>query len=85
MALYPRTTTFYKAIIINLPPVATADYELIFEDTSYPEGYSPPMMVAQRYVIAYKQTKKITNVASWQPAPSNAIEIIKITGQIAWK
>lgn len=64
MALYPQTTCFYKAIINNLPPVATADYELLFEDASYPEGYSPPLMVAQRYVIAFKQAKKVNNVAS---------------------
>lgn len=65
MALYPQTTCFYKAIINNLPQTATADYELLFEDASYPEGYSPPLMVAQRYVIAYKHTKKVGNVSSW--------------------
>lgn len=64
MALYPQTTCFYKAIINNLPQTATADYELLFEDASYPEGYSPPLMVAQRYVIAYKHTKKVGNVSS---------------------
>ncbi|XP_031623703.1 SAGA-associated factor 29 [Contarinia nasturtii] len=64
MALYPQTTCFYKAIINNLPETATADYELLFEDASYPEGYSPPLMVAQRYVIAFKHTKKSGNVSS---------------------
>lgn len=64
MALYPQTTCFYKAIINNLPQTATADYELLFEDASYPEGYSPPLLVAQRYVIAYKHTKKSGNVSS---------------------
>lgn len=64
MALYPQTTCFYKAIINNLPQTATADYELLFEDASYPEGYSPPLMVAQRYVIAYKHTKTKTGNAS---------------------
>lgn len=65
MALYPQTTCFYKAIVNNLPQTATADYELLFEDPSYPEGYSPPLMVAQRYVITYKHTKKVGNVSSW--------------------
>lgn len=64
MALYPQTTCFYKAIINNLPESATADYELLFEDASYPEGYSPPLMVAQRYVIAFKHTKKSGNTSS---------------------
>lgn len=73
MALYPQTTCFYKAIINNLPLTSTADYELLFEDASYPEGYSPPLMVVQRYVIAYKQTKKIGNVSSWQPVHGNAL------------
>lgn len=64
MALYPQTTCFYKATINSLPETATADYELLFEDSSYPEGYSPPLMVAQRYVIGFKHTKKSGNVSS---------------------
>lgn len=64
MALYPQTTCFYKAVINNLPESATADYELLFEDASYPEGYSPPLLVAQRYVIAFKHTKKSGNTSS---------------------
>lgn len=74
MALYPQTTCFYKAIINNLPETATADYELLFEDASYPEGYSPPLLVAQRYVITYKQTKKGGNVSSW-PASDTSLEL----------
>lgn len=65
MALYPQTTCFYKAIINSLPETATSDYELLFEDASYPEGYSPALMVAQRYVIAFKNTKKSGNTSSW--------------------
>ncbi|WAR03119.1 SGF29-like protein [Mya arenaria] len=34
------------------------DYSVLFEDTSYPDGYSPPLMVAQRYVIICKEDKK---------------------------
>ena len=59
MALYPQTTCFYKAIIHRLPQTATEDYEVLFEDSSFTNGYdAEPMAVAQRYVIAYKPTKK---------------------------
>uniref|UniRef100_A0A182MLN5 SGF29 C-terminal domain-containing protein n=1 Tax=Anopheles culicifacies TaxID=139723 RepID=A0A182MLN5_9DIPT len=58
MALYPQTTCFYKAIINQLPQTANDEYEVLFEDPTYPEGYSPPLFVAQRYVIAIKQNKK---------------------------
>ena len=34
------------------------DYSVLFEDTTYSDGYSPPLMVAQRYVIACKEDKK---------------------------
>lgn len=58
MALYPQTTCFYKAIIHKLPQTATEDYEVLFEDSSYTNGYAEPLPVAQRYVIAFKPTKK---------------------------
>lgn len=58
MALYPQTTCFYKAIIHKLPQTATEDYEVLFEDSSYTNGYAEPLPVAQRYVIAFKSTKK---------------------------
>ncbi|XP_075166079.1 SAGA-associated factor 29 [Haematobia irritans] len=58
MALYPQTTCFYKAIIHRLPQTATEDYEVLFEDSSYTNGYAEPLPVAQRYVIVYKSTKK---------------------------
>ncbi|XP_052872571.1 SAGA-associated factor 29-like isoform X2 [Anopheles cruzii] len=61
MALYPQTTCFYKAIINQLPQTANEEYEVLFEDPSYPDGYSPPLFVAQRYVIAIKQNKKTTS------------------------
>lgn len=60
MALYPQTTCFYKAIINDLPANAKQDYEVLFEDSTYSNGYSDPMCVSQRYVIAIKQKK------SWQ-------------------
>lgn len=34
------------------------DYSVLFEDTSYADGYSPPLNVAQRYVVACKEPKK---------------------------
>lgn len=58
MALYPQTTCFYKAIIHKLPQTAMEDYEVLFEDSSYTNGYAEPLPVAQRYVIAYKPTRK---------------------------
>ncbi|KAH8253308.1 hypothetical protein KR032_004767 [Drosophila birchii] len=58
MALYPQTTCFYKAIVHRLPQSATEDYEVLFEDSSYMNGYAEPLPVAQRYVIAYRPTKK---------------------------
>ena len=40
----------------------SSDYSVLFEDTSYPEGYSPPLSVAQRYVIACRDDRK-----KWPP------------------
>ena len=34
------------------------DYSVLSEDTSYADGYSPPLNVAQRYVVACKEPKK---------------------------
>ncbi|XP_051157721.1 SAGA-associated factor 29 [Leptopilina boulardi] len=58
MALYPQTTCFYKAVINQLPSTATEEYEVLFEDPNYADGYSPPLNVAQRYVISIKESKK---------------------------
>ncbi|KAB7501348.1 SAGA-associated factor 29 [Armadillidium nasatum] len=58
MALYPQTTCFYKGVINQLPTLATEEYEVLFEDPSYADGYSPPLMVAQRYVIQIKESIK---------------------------
>ncbi|XP_050306042.1 SAGA-associated factor 29 [Anthonomus grandis grandis] len=57
MALFPQTTCFYKALINKPPQTHVDDYELLFEDPSYPEGFSPPLNVAQRYVIQCKEEK----------------------------
>ena len=58
MALYPQTTCFYKAVVNKLPATHMDEYELLFEDANYPEGYSPPLCVAQRYVLTFKQNSK---------------------------
>lgn len=58
MALYPQTTCFYKAVVNQLPMTAMDDYEVLFEDSSYADGFAPPLTVAQRYVIAYKEHKR---------------------------
>ncbi|KAI4488047.1 PREDICTED: SAGA-associated factor 29 homolog [Polistes canadensis] len=58
MALYPQTTCFYKAVVNQLPTTATEEYEVLFEDATYSDGFSPPLNVAQRYVISIKESKK---------------------------
>lgn len=57
MALYPQTTCFYKAVVNKLPQTATDDYEVLFEDPTYADGYAPPLNVSQCYVIAIKNKK----------------------------
>ncbi|KAM3653884.1 LOW QUALITY PROTEIN: SAGA-associated factor 29 [Ammospiza maritima maritima] len=53
----PQTTCFWA--LIHAPPQRPQDdYSVLFEDTSYADGYSPPLNVAQRYVVACKETKK---------------------------
>ncbi|KAK2556295.1 SAGA-associated factor 29 [Acropora cervicornis] len=34
------------------------DYSVSFEDTSYADGFAPPLNVPQRYVVASKETRK---------------------------
>jgi len=58
LALYPQTTCFYKAIIVGQPKTHSDEYEVQFEDSSYSEGFSPSLKVAQRYVIPVKATNK---------------------------
>ncbi|CAM1154786.1 CCDC101 (predicted) [Pycnogonum litorale] len=58
MALYPQTTCFYPAIVQELPCGPQDEYQVLFEDSSYSDGYSPPLSVAQRYVIISKDNKK---------------------------
>lgn len=58
LALYPQTTCFYRAIIDRRPEDPSQDYMVSFEDATYTEGYSPPLAVPQRYVIASREPKK---------------------------
>lgn len=58
LALYPQTTCFYRAIIDKPPKDPSQDYMVSFEDATYTEGYSPPLAVPQRYVIASREPKK---------------------------
>ncbi|XP_011788898.1 PREDICTED: SAGA-associated factor 29 homolog [Colobus angolensis palliatus] len=58
LAVYPQTTCFYHALI-HVPPQRPQDnYSILFEDTSYAEGYSLHLSVAQRYLVASKEPKK---------------------------
>lgn len=58
MALYPQTTCFYKAYVSQPPTLACDDYEVLFDDPTYADGYSPPLRIAQRYVLPYKDPIK---------------------------
>lgn len=60
MAIYPQTTCFYTAVVHSLPSTHLDDYEVLFEDQNYTEGYSPPINVIQRYVIAPQHKSKQT-------------------------
>jgi SAGA-associated factor 29 len=52
LALYPQTTCFYRGIVSESPTTPHEDYLIMFEDLTYPEGYSPPLNVPQLYVVA---------------------------------
>ena len=46
-------------IAVCSPPMQVdAKYSVQFEDNTYPEGYSPPLSVPQRFVIPSKETRK---------------------------
>ena len=36
----------------------SSEYSVLFEDTTYPDGYSPPLDVPQRYVLPVRETRK---------------------------
>ena len=57
-AIYPQTTCFYKGVIKEPPLTPSDDYEVLFEDSTYTDGYSPPLAVAQRYIIPILEKKK---------------------------
>ena len=39
-------------------PQVNSDYSVLFEDTAYSEGYSPPLDVPQRFVLPVKESKR---------------------------
>ena len=41
-----------------LSPQMSGEYSVLFEDTTYPDGYSPPLDVPQRYVLPVRETRK---------------------------
>lgn len=55
LALYPQTTCFYKGVVQSRPQLPTDDYQIAFEDSTYPTGLSPSLPVPQRYVIKFKE------------------------------
>uniref|UniRef100_F1LB77 SAGA-associated factor 29 n=1 Tax=Ascaris suum TaxID=6253 RepID=F1LB77_ASCSU len=54
LALYPQTTCFYKGVVERVPEKASDDYLVAFEDSSFAQGFSPPLPVPQRFIIAHK-------------------------------
>lgn len=58
LALYPQTTCFYRALINDRPKDVHSEYSVEFEDATYPDGYSPPMEVPQRYVLPVRETRR---------------------------
>ncbi|RWS30469.1 SAGA-associated factor 29-like protein [Leptotrombidium deliense] len=58
LALYPQTTCFYRAVIQEPPKNSHDEYQVLFEDSSYADGYSPPLSVPQRYVIMSRELRK---------------------------
>ncbi|VDK17556.1 unnamed protein product [Anisakis simplex] len=57
LALYPQTTCFYKGVVEWIPEKAADDYLVAFEDSSFSQGFSPPLPVPQRFIVAYKLIK----------------------------
>lgn len=58
LALYPQTTCFYPATIHKPPETEQDDYQVMFYDNYYAEGYAPPLPVPQRYVLDFKDKKR---------------------------
>ncbi|XP_075260838.1 uncharacterized protein LOC142352249 [Convolutriloba macropyga] len=55
MALYPQTTCFYSAVVHETPQHSTDEYRVLFEDSSYRDGYSPPLCVPVKFVVSVKE------------------------------
>lgn len=53
--------TCAKSYLSPPPPFSLqvhSEYSVLFEDTTYPEGYSPPLGVPQRYVLPVRETRR---------------------------
>ena len=52
--------TCAKSYLSPPPPSSQvhSEYSVLFEDTTYPEGYSPPLGVPQRYVLPVRETRR---------------------------
>ncbi|GFY03337.1 SAGA-associated factor 29 [Trichonephila clavipes] len=55
LALYENTTCFYKGIVHEPPTTSIEPYQISFEDSDCPSGFSSPTSVTQKYVLAYKK------------------------------
>lgn len=64
LALYPQTTCFYKGIVNSSPADLRDPYQVAFEDDSYVSGFCPPMPVAQKYVVAFKEVAGLTAITA---------------------
>ncbi|VDP05326.1 unnamed protein product [Soboliphyme baturini] len=53
LALYPQTTCFYKGVVQSPPAKPNDTYLVAFEDNSYPQGFSQPLTVPQRYIVSF--------------------------------
>ncbi|CAG0920292.1 unnamed protein product [Notodromas monacha] len=67
-AIYPQTTCFYKAQVGKQPAHPLDDYLVLFEDSQYPDGLSPPLPVAQRYIISLPGSKRAARPAAAKDA-----------------
>ncbi|GFS64387.1 SAGA-associated factor 29 [Trichonephila inaurata madagascariensis] len=55
LALYENTTCFYKGIVYEPPTTPIEPYQICFEDSDCPSGFSSPTSVPQKYVLAYRK------------------------------
>ena len=49
----------FLGVIKEQPQHPADEYEVLFEDPTYADGYSPPLTVAQRYIIQVAEKKNL--------------------------